>query len=58
LAGAVMESIEKAAPADIPSIQLDPLCVANDKNYFKNLKASPNLPEYIKTGLKKMYKGI
>ena len=57
-AGAEMESIVKAVPADIPSIQLDPLCVANDKNYFKNLKASPNLPDYIKSGLKNMYKGL
>ena len=40
---------------DIPSITLDPLCVANDKNYFKTLGSSPNLPAYIKTGLKKYY---
>ena len=41
---------------DIPPITLDPLCVANDKNYFKTLGGSPNLPPYFKTGLKNYYK--
>lgn len=58
MAGAEMMGMNEMAPADIPSIQLDPLCVANDKKYFKNLQNSPNLPDYIKTGLKKMYKGM
>jgi hypothetical protein len=40
---------------DIPSIKLDPLCVANDKKYFETLGNSPNLPAYFKEGLKKYY---
>jgi 5-methylthioadenosine/S-adenosylhomocysteine deaminase len=49
------EAIVKPEDRDIPSIKLDPLCVDSDKNYFKNLKNSPNLPDYIKTGLEKLY---
>lgn len=49
------KGIVKLNKEDIPSITLDPLCVAGDKNYFKNLGSSPNLPDYIKSGLKSYY---
>jgi hypothetical protein len=42
-------------PEDLPSIKLDPLCVDNDKSYFKNIENALNLPDYIKTGLKNFY---
>lgn len=42
-------------PEDLPSIKLDPLCVNNDKSYFKNIENALNLPDYIKTGLKNFY---
>ena len=58
MAGPDMRELLKTVAAEIPPIQLDPLCVVNDKKYFKNLQSSPNLPDYIKTGLKKMYKGF
>ena len=58
MAGPEMRELLITVASEIPSIQLDPLCVANDKKYFKNLQSSPNLPDYIKTGLKKMYKGF
>ena len=50
------KGITKLNKEDIPSITLDPLCVANDKKYFKFLGNSPNLPDYIKSGLKNYYK--
>jgi Cytosine deaminase and related metal-dependent hydrolases len=44
-------------PEDLVPIQLDPLTVANDKEFFNKLKEQINLPAYIKTRLKKMYEG-
>jgi 5-methylthioadenosine/S-adenosylhomocysteine deaminase len=44
-------------PQDLVPIQLDPLTVANDKNFFSKLKEQMNLPDYIKKNLKKMYEG-
>lgn len=42
-------------PEDLVPIELDPLTVANDADYFDRMKAQPNLPSYIKTKLKKLY---
>jgi cytidylate kinase len=36
-------------------IKLDGLTVAGDSAFFKQVAQQMNLPEYIKTGLKKMY---
>lgn len=44
-------------PEDLVPIQLDPLTVANDKEFFTKLKQQMNLPPYIKNKLKKMYEG-
>jgi hypothetical protein len=51
-----IRGIKKPDPADIPSIKLD-LYAWLMISLFKNLQDSPNLPEYIKTGLKPLYKG-
>lgn len=58
--GAPSMPFRKMAPAavrpeDLIPIELDPLTVANDADYFQRLKAQPNLPAYIKTKLKKLY---
>jgi cytosine/adenosine deaminase-related metal-dependent hydrolase len=44
-------------PEDLVPIQLDPLTVANDTAFFDKLKEQINLPDFIKTKLKKMYGG-
>ncbi|MHA4809029.1 amidohydrolase family protein [Flavitalea flava] len=43
---------------DLPvlPIRLDPLTVADDKQFFKLLKGQLNLPDIMKDGLEKMYK--
>ena len=51
---------KKIAPMEITPdvlvpIQLDALTVAGDRNFFNRVAAQMNLPDYIKTGLKKMY---
>jgi hypothetical protein len=51
---------KKIAPLEITPdvllpIQLDALTVAGDRTFFKKVAAQMNLPDYIKTGLKKMY---
>ena len=40
----------------VEPIELDPLTVSDDKNFFNNLKNQINLPQYIKTGLKDLMK--
>ncbi len=40
----------------IEPIELDPLTVADDKNFFSNIKNQLNLPDYIKNDLQKLYK--
>jgi 5-methylthioadenosine/S-adenosylhomocysteine deaminase len=49
------KGIKKAAADSLPPIELDPLTVADDKNYFTNLQSEMNLPGYIKTGLAQLY---
>lgn len=51
---------KKLAPLEITPdvlvpIQLDALTVAGDRNFFNRVATQMNLPDYIKTGLKKMY---
>jgi 5-methylthioadenosine/S-adenosylhomocysteine deaminase len=58
VSAAPAKGIMKPAVADIPSIELDLLCVDSDKNYFKNIEDAINLPSYIKTGLKRLYQGV
>jgi 5-methylthioadenosine/S-adenosylhomocysteine deaminase len=52
--------LKKIAPLEITPdtlvpIKLDALTVAGDSSFFKQVAQQMNLPEYIKTGLKKMY---
>jgi hypothetical protein len=52
--------LKKIAPMEITAdtlvpIKLDALTVAGDSTFFKQVAQQMNLPEYIKTGLKKMY---
>jgi cytosine/adenosine deaminase-related metal-dependent hydrolase len=42
-------------PEDLIPIELDPLTVANDADFFDRLKEQPNLPDFIKKKLRKMY---
>lgn len=42
-------------PDVLVPIQLDALTVAGDRNFFKRVGAQMNLPDFVKTGLKKMY---
>ncbi|HEX6427344.1 MAG TPA: amidohydrolase family protein, partial [Niastella sp.] len=42
-------------PEMLIPISLDALTVATDRTFFKRVGAQMNLPDYIKTGLKKMY---
>jgi cytosine/adenosine deaminase-related metal-dependent hydrolase len=42
-------------PEVLVPIQLDALTVATDRTFFKRVASQMNLPDYIKTGLKKMY---
>jgi hypothetical protein len=42
-------------PDVLVPIQLDALTVAGDRNFFKRVATQMNLPDYIKTGLRKMY---
>jgi len=51
---------KKIAPMEITPdvltpIKLDALTVATDRTFFKKIAEQMNLPDYIKTGLKKMY---
>jgi 5-methylthioadenosine/S-adenosylhomocysteine deaminase len=51
---------KKIAPMEITPdvlvpIRLDALTVAGDRTFFKKVAAQMNLPDYVKTGLKKMY---
>jgi cytosine/adenosine deaminase-related metal-dependent hydrolase len=43
------------APDVLVPIKLDALTVAGDSSFFKLVAQQMNLPDYIKTGLKKMY---
>jgi len=36
-------------------LQLDRLTVADDARFLESLAQQPNLPEYVKTGLPKLY---
>lgn len=56
-------AFKKIAPMDVKSevlipIQLDALTVAGDKEFFNKVEAQQNLPNYIKTRLKKMYSDL
>ncbi len=55
--------LKKLAPMEITPdvlvpIKLDALTVAGDSSFFKKVAAQMNLPDYIKTGLKKMYSDL
>ena len=56
-------AFKKIAPMDVKPevlipIQLDALTVAGDKEFFKKVEEQQNLPDYIKTRLKKMYSDL
>ena len=56
-------AFKKIAPMDVKPevlipIQLDALTVAGDKGFFKKVEEQQNLPDYIKTRLKKMYSDL
>jgi hypothetical protein len=44
-------------PEDLVPIELDPLTVANDKDFFDRIKQQQNLPAYIKSKLEQLYNG-
>jgi 5-methylthioadenosine/S-adenosylhomocysteine deaminase len=45
-------------PDVLVPIKLDALTVAGDSTFFKKVAGQMNLPDYIKTGLKKMYSDL
>ena len=49
-------TVSKPISEIVEPIQLDPLTVADDKNFFNNIKNQLNLPDYIKKELSKFYK--
>jgi cytosine/adenosine deaminase-related metal-dependent hydrolase len=48
--------IKAVSPKELEPIELDPLTVADDKNYFRKIKAQRNLPEVYKKRLASFYK--
>jgi cytosine/adenosine deaminase-related metal-dependent hydrolase len=49
-------SASKPISEVVEPIDLDPLTITDDKNFWKRLKDQVNLPEYIKTGLMSLMK--
>ncbi|BFU95584.1 MAG: cytosine deaminase [Nitrospira sp.] len=57
LTGAVRGLDRAAVPLSqvVEPLVLDPLTVADDPAFLKSIEAQPNLPDYVKAGLKRAY---